>query len=459
MKKLLYLFLFLIPILSFSQGIKTDLITRPSGNSPVINKSVSSLSGYIVNFGSNSNSQFYTVTCTNLIANVTITPSAGVDISFDNSTWSSSALTAIRSGGTLTNEPVVVYVRINSTAAAGNFNGTVVMTSTNATSQTVNIVGTVNSLTPSLTTTGTLNDFSTPTGTASTPQNINVSGQNLTTGATVTAPTGFEVSLDNSNYATSKNISQAGGSLIGQPVVLYVRVAAATSAGSYSGNINIVAGTASKAVAVTATVSSGGGGGGGTEAKFMFGKDNNMLSEAGWTRVFGDPGTAISVTDQATGWTIETIPANWQAFAGGNYASNNFGALTGTFGTEFPKNTVAGSFLNSGIAYNSSSPNYGLKIANLSPGSYTMEWLGSVQSAVSNVVTTPDYRVAVGLNDGTVKRTMNNQDNTGSPVDATHVLTFTFTITLGDVFYMGVFAGPGFVPGGGSCNAIRIKKN
>lgn len=115
--------------------------------------------------------------------------------------------------------------------------------------------------TPSLTVTGTFSAFTTTSGTPSTAQTVTVSGANLTAGCTVTAPTGFEVSLDNSSYGSSKSITQSGTGLASQPVTVYTRLAAADAAGSYSGNVAFAsAGATTQNVAASGTVSSGGGG-------------------------------------------------------------------------------------------------------------------------------------------------------------------------------------------------------
>lgn len=113
---------------------------------------------------------------------------------------------------------------------------------------------------PTLAITGSMSAFSTTSGTPSTAQTVTVSGTNLTAGCTVTAPTGFEVSLDNSSYAGSKSISQSGTGLASQPVTVYTRLAAADAAGSYSGNVSFAStGATTQTTPVSGSVSSGGG--------------------------------------------------------------------------------------------------------------------------------------------------------------------------------------------------------
>ena len=87
---------------------------------------------------------------------------------------------------------------------------------------------------PAITTTGTLAALTTTAGTASSSTSFTVSGSNLTAGILVTPPAGFEVSTDNTTFSNTVNI--AGTGTIASTTV-YVRLAAATAAGTYSGNV------------------------------------------------------------------------------------------------------------------------------------------------------------------------------------------------------------------------------
>jgi len=99
--------------------------------------------------------------------------------------------------------------------------------------------------TPSVTLGGTLAAVDTTYGTASpTPTSFTVSGANLT-GApgnlTVTPPSGFEVSLTiGSGYTTSLSVPYATSTLSATDV--YLRLAATTNFGTYSGNIEVTGG-------------------------------------------------------------------------------------------------------------------------------------------------------------------------------------------------------------------------
>ena len=95
-------------------------------------------------------------------------------------------------------------------------------------------------------------------------QSFTVSGSEIPANLVVTAPTNFEVSLDNSSWGSSKTISvTTSGSTGGQLslTTVHVRLASGKSAGNYNGNVSIKiygsndkSGTTPKTVAVSGTV-------------------------------------------------------------------------------------------------------------------------------------------------------------------------------------------------------------
>ncbi len=90
---------------------------------------------------------------------------------------------------------------------------------------------------PTISTSGTLSAVDTTYGTASaSPTSFSVSGSNLTNNITVTPPAGFEVSITSgSGYTTVLTLTQSGGAVANTTV--FVRLAATTAVGTYSGNI------------------------------------------------------------------------------------------------------------------------------------------------------------------------------------------------------------------------------
>jgi hypothetical protein len=111
----------------------------------------------------------------------------------------------------------------------------------------------VDPLAPTLSTSGTLTAFNTIVGTPSASQSFTVSAANITGNVTVTAPTGFEVSADDSTFGPTASLSPLGGVLTDAPV--YVRIAGSAVVGPVSGNVSVAAtGATTQNVAASGTV-------------------------------------------------------------------------------------------------------------------------------------------------------------------------------------------------------------
>ncbi len=92
---------------------------------------------------------------------------------------------------------------------------------------------------PLIATAGSPAAVNTTYGTVSaTPGTFLVSGNNLSTDIVLTAPAGFEISQDGTSYATTQTLTQTSG--VVASTTIYVRLAATTLAGTYSGNITCV---------------------------------------------------------------------------------------------------------------------------------------------------------------------------------------------------------------------------
>lgn len=102
---------------------------------------------------------------------------------------------------------------------------------------------------PVITTTGTLTVFSTKPGISSAAQTYMVKGSFLKDGITISAPAGFELSIDGITYSSSLTLPQSGGSV--PDTTIYVRLFNALE-GTFGGNITH---TSTKAAAVNVPVS------------------------------------------------------------------------------------------------------------------------------------------------------------------------------------------------------------
>lgn len=90
--------------------------------------------------------------------------------------------------------------------------------------------------TPIITITGTPTAFSTTVGTVSATKNYSLTGAYLTANITLTAPNGFEISLNSNNgFGSTLSLSQTNGSV--SATTIYVRLTGA-AVGAVSGNIS-----------------------------------------------------------------------------------------------------------------------------------------------------------------------------------------------------------------------------
>lgn len=100
-----------------------------------------------------------------------------------------------------------------------------------------------------------LNDFRYLYGEGpSTAKNFTISGTNLTTDVTMTAPENFELSiLPSSGYYDSDDLSPVNGTL--NETTVYVRLKAGMEVGDYTGTLTITCGELSETIALSGTVS------------------------------------------------------------------------------------------------------------------------------------------------------------------------------------------------------------
>lgn len=259
MKKLLtILFLFVTGIVS-AQSFNMTLITQPGTGTPLVQTSVGSLSTqFVTNTGTASTTQSFTTTGSNLTGAGTVTAPTGYEVSLDGISFASTKNLPL-TGSVFTGQPVTIYVRLAAATGVGTYNGNVTISSAGAVTRNVAVTGIVNSTSPALTLTGSYGAFTATFGTASIAQTITVTGVNLTAGCTVTAPSGYEVSLNGSSFAGSQSISQSGGNLVSQPVTVYTRLTNSASVGSHSGNVTFAStGATTQNAPVTGTVNAPG---------------------------------------------------------------------------------------------------------------------------------------------------------------------------------------------------------
>ena len=217
----------------------------PVATGPTI-YAAASLLPFTTTAGTASAAQQFSVTGTLLTDGISVAAPSGFEVSTDALNFSAS-VSLPQTGGEASG---TIYVRITSSATQGPLSGNVTLNSPGATAVNVGVTGTVLAAgVPTLSTLGTLTPFSAVLGAVSAAQTFTVSGTNLTTSVTVTAPASFEVASDGLNFGPTATLPQSGGNASG---TISARLAATALAGSPAGNI-AVASTGATTVNVAAS--------------------------------------------------------------------------------------------------------------------------------------------------------------------------------------------------------------
>ena len=107
--------------------------------------------------------------------------------------------------------------------------------------------------TPTIVGTATATAFTTTSGTASTAQGFSISGSNLTANIVATAPTGFQVSRDSTNYQDTVQYAQSSGTASGR---IHIRLkATAAVGGAYKSQSITLTSTSATTVNITTAAS------------------------------------------------------------------------------------------------------------------------------------------------------------------------------------------------------------
>lgn len=199
------------------------------------------LNAFSTTTGTPSASQSYTLSGSNLTANINLAALAGFEYSTNNSTWTSTLSVANTFNG-------LVYVRLTGTTL-GSYTGNIVHTSTGATQVDLAVSGSVTAPQPTIVVTGTLSAFTTTVGSPSTSQSYTLSGTTLSSNIEIAALSGYEYSTNNSTWLSSLSLASNYNGLV------YVRLTG-TTVGPYVGNITHTStGATPVDLAVTGTVS------------------------------------------------------------------------------------------------------------------------------------------------------------------------------------------------------------
>jgi hypothetical protein len=235
--------------------IESDLPTVQ----PTITVSATSLDLGTPTLGTGGTAKTYTVSGSSLTAPIIITAPNGVEVSSDNGASYKTTVTLTPTGGGVAS--TTINVRIASSAALGAISGKVTNASAGATQQEVTVTGTVK-VGPTITVSATSLDLGTTiVGVPKEAGTYTVSGSNLTGPITITAPSGFEISLaddPDASYHTTVALTPTSGTVAS--TTINVRIASSAALGAISGKVtNASAGATQQDVTVTGTVNPAGG--------------------------------------------------------------------------------------------------------------------------------------------------------------------------------------------------------
>ena len=162
-----------------------------------------------------------------------------------------------------------------------------------------------------------LSGFNTIAGTASVSQTFTVSGTNLTSNITITAPSPYEVSVNNSTYSSALTINQSGGTL--NSTTVYTRISTSALPGPANGSITLTSGTATNSVSLSGTVA-----GVINLTASPYSQNFNDIGSGLPAGISVKTGTALA-SSLGTDAIFATAPALWNNTGGGfkNFASGN----------------------------------------------------------------------------------------------------------------------------------------
>lgn len=207
----------------------------------------------------------------------------------------SNPLTVPESNGTPLS--TTLYARLSATAPLGAISGSISAASTNATTQTLALSGTVN-VPPSLSLTAAnpLALGSSIAGTAGAAATYMVSGSKLIANLVITPPTGVEIKLTTGTtyQSTPLTLTPSNGSV--QTTTLDVRIAASASPGSISSSItNTSTGAIEEDVALRGTVN----------APLSLGN----LSQTAWTQGRSGFAGTLAITGGTASYSLVGTPS------------------------------------------------------------------------------------------------------------------------------------------------------
>jgi hypothetical protein len=217
--------------------LPTYTITVNSGSTPTVaTPNPTSLSGFSTVTGTASTAQTFTISGTNLTADLVVTAPTDYEVRENETGSYGSSVSFTPSLGTVSEK--TIQVRVAASAGVGTPSGNVVCSSEGATSQNVSVSGTVSAPpTPTITVDpSTLLGFTYAVGSGpSAEKSFTVSGISLTADLIVTPPADYEISTGTGGSFTATNpigLTPSSGTVAA--TTIYVRLKSGLSTGSYN---------------------------------------------------------------------------------------------------------------------------------------------------------------------------------------------------------------------------------
>jgi len=198
----------------------------------------------------------FIISATRLTNNISISAPLNFEISTSSTSgYTSSSLTLIHTAGNISN--TTIYVRLKAGLSDNIYSGTINITSTGAATKQISLLGTVVSKPTIFSSTSSIPSFSYMSGSGPSSQAMfTVNAAGLTGSLIITAPTGFEVSLNSGTSfvgGSSITVSQIGGKV--SNLNIFVRMKAGLIQSPAAGNISLTStGAVTKQIALSGTV-------------------------------------------------------------------------------------------------------------------------------------------------------------------------------------------------------------
>jgi hypothetical protein len=263
---------------------------------------------------------------------------------------------------------------------------------------------------PTIVTSGTLSNFTSCSGSPSASASFNASGAALTGNITVTAPTGYEVSLSSgSGFGSTVTLTQSSGTVASTAV--YVRLSSSAS-GNPTGNVSLTSsGATTKNVAVTSTITA----------------TPNVTAHPTAKTVCAGSNTTFSVT------ASNTLGYQWQVNTGSGFSDITNGGVYSGATTASLTITGATSGMNT-YQYRARVINGSCTDTSNSAALTVPTALGSSVSAQTNVTTYGGSNGAatVAPTGGTSPYSYSWSPSGGTGATATNLTAGTYTVTITD---------------------------